>query len=132
MMRKVALILLFFFPFPMLAQQENPEDPGTQNQKVTLNSFTAQFLISTDLDAVYLNVVGAGVRYTNRHTSVSLTIFPSLSFREDKSEENKPFVRPGFAIGPLFQYKRFMFGLPTFYQDDAWHFTAGMGVKIGK
>jgi hypothetical protein len=119
-----------------IAQEENPEAPVTESSAVTVNSFTAQFLVSTDLKAMYLNIVGAGIRYSRRNASISVTIFPSLSFRDDKNpepgEDKKPFVRPGFALGPLFQYKRFMLGLPTFYQDDAWHFTVGCGLKLGK
>jgi|GEM_PF-2409995 len=135
-MRSIFTISLLFIFSSLLAQEENPEAPVTQGSSVTVSSFTAQVLVSSNLEAMFLNVVGAGIRYSHRHTSVSLTIFPSLSFKEDRRdvlpENKKPFVRPGFAIGPLFQYKRIMMGLPTFYQDDEWHFTVGVGVKFGK
>jgi hypothetical protein len=130
---KYSFIALFVASsFSVSAQNDNPEMPES---RVSVNNFTSQFLISTDLKSMYINIVGAGLRYKRNHSIFSVTIFPSLSFREDSpepGEEKKPFVRPGFALGPLFQYKRFMIGLPTFYQDDNWHFTAGVGVKFGK
>lgn len=129
-MRYSFTVLFFLFCFSGIAQQKNEEAP------ITVSAFTAQFLLSTDLKAAYFNMVGAGIKYSKNDKSISITIFPSLSFREDKypepGEDKKPFVRPGFAVGPLIQYKRMMIGFPAFYQDDAWHFTVGAGVKLGR
>jgi hypothetical protein len=133
-MKKTFLLIFLFFSVNAFSQ--NPEDPSTNQQpKVKVSPFTAQFLVSTDFEAVCLNLVGAGIRYTKNNSSVSITIFPTLTFREPETVlggKQKPFVRPGFAVGPLFQYKRLMIGFPIFYQDDAWHFTGGAGLKIGK
>ncbi|HYC84761.1 MAG TPA: hypothetical protein VEB86_06040, partial [Chryseosolibacter sp.] len=124
-MRYILMLQLLAVSILAFGQEENPEAPVTQSRPVTVNSFTAQFLVSTNLEGFYLNIVGAGIRYTRKHTSVSITIFPSLSFRKDRrdvpADQKKPFVRPGFAVGPLFQYRKLMLGFPTFYQDDGWH-----------
>lgn len=117
--------------------QEHPASPErVTGSYYAFSSFTAQFLVSTDLDGMYINIIGAGFQYSKKYTKISLTIFPSLSFKEDKNvkpgESQKPFVRPGFALGPLLQYKRAMIGFPAFYQDDAWHFTVGLGLRIGQ
>src|SRR5436190_23287344 len=128
-MRNVFSVLLLLLSLTVAAQEKKDD------QKIKVSPFTAQFLVSTDLKAVYVNIAGTGIRYTKNKTIISITIFPSLSFREDKplpGESKKPFVRPGFALGPLFQYKRAMIGFPAFYQDDAWHLTVGLGMKIGR
>ena len=127
-MKKVFFTIIFLQSLNSFSQVD--EKP----QKISISPFSGQFLISTNLNAVYLNFVGAGIRYTKNNMSVAISLFPSLSFKEDKptDEPKKPFVRPGFACGPLIQYKKLMLGFPTFYQDDRWHFTVGFGVRIGK
>jgi len=115
----------------LFGQEEHKEE-----KKISVSPFTAQFLISTDTRTICFNFVGTGIRYTHKNTIISISLFPTLTFREDEhldpTEPKKPFVRPTFALGPLVQYKRLMVGFPSYYQDDEWHFSAGLGVRIGK
>jgi hypothetical protein len=125
-------VLLFLFVIAMVnshAQRSEQEDG------VKVNVFSAQFLVSTDLKAVYLNLVGSSIKYTHGNTSIAVGVFPTIRFYEDphldSTEPKKPFVVPGFSAGLLFSYKRFMLATPVFFKDDQWHFTVGTGVKIG-
>src|SRR5689334_16176234 len=75
-------------------------------KKTAKGSFSAQFMISTGLRSVNLHLIGGSLKYTFGASSVSVALMPTLSFREDQPEPGKtkkPFVRPGFSIGPLYQ-----------------------------
>ncbi len=124
-------LLTFLLLFNCLVHAQEVTKKGDLNVGI----FTGQFLISTDLKAVYLNLVGSGIKYTRGNTSLSLGVFPTIRFYEDphldSSKPKKPFVAPGFSAGLLFNYKRFMIATPAFYKDDQWHFTVGMGVRFG-
>ena len=131
-MKTIFCVAVLVTAFLQAIAQEKKTEP-----KISISPITAQFMISTNFDAVCLNMVGTGIRYTRKNTIISITIFPTLIFREDTEipdpgDPKRPFVRPGFAVGPMFQYKRLLLGFPTFFQDDEWHVTAGVGVKIGK
>lgn len=95
--------------------------------------FTAQFLISTDFKATYLNFVGGSIKYTSGVSSISLTVFPSLRFGNAVTAESsgEPKVVPGLAVGPMFTNRRLMVAVPVFYHGE-WQVTAGVGIKIGK
>lgn len=128
-MKPSLLCLLLICSGTMLRAQQEDEN------KIKVSPFTAQFLVSGDFKRTFcFNMVGAGIKYTKKDMVISLSLFPTLTFREDEpvdGESKKPYVRPTFALGPLFQYKRMMIGFPSYYQDDAWHFSAGVGIKIG-
>ena len=96
-------------------------------------AFTSQFLISTDLKAVYFNFVGGSIKYTSGASSISLTVFPSLRFGDAVNAEtaSDPKVVPGLAVGPLFTHRRLMIGAPVFYHGE-WLVTVGVGLKFGK
>jgi hypothetical protein len=106
--------------------------------RLKVSSFTTQFLISTDLESVYFNYIGAGTKYSNKYTAFSVTVFPSLRFYKDRpignSVKAKPFITPGLAVGLLVQHKKLLIGTPAFYSgsESRWHFTIGMGYVIGK
>lgn len=104
------------------------------NPERAKGAFSAQFLISTDLKSVNLHMIGGNFKYSIGNNGYSVALMPTLSFKEDHPEDGKrkkPFVRPGFSIGPLYQYKRYMVGIPIFYQDDKWHLNIGIGMRVG-
>ncbi|MDH5608666.1 MAG: hypothetical protein OEY56_04245 [Cyclobacteriaceae bacterium] len=99
-------------------------------------SISGRFILSGSPRSVNINFVGSSITYTKGEGSFSLSLMPTISFRKDvpasATATQKPFVRPGFSIGPLLQVKRFLFAMPVFYQDDAWHLYGGIGYTIGK
>lgn len=132
----LTVIALLLWSTVVLAQKDDSAKENEDGLKIS--SFTAQFLISSDFkSAMYFNVVGGGLKYTRRNLSISISLFPTLRFHkdphEDPTDDLRPFVTPGFSVGPLFQYKRFMLGFPVSYSyDSKWHPTMGMGIKFGK
>src|SRR5882672_2271923 len=128
-MKKMSIAWLLLAASAAYGQTEKTK-PG-----VEVGLFSGQFLISTDLHSVYMNLIGAGYKYTRRHTTISFTVYPTLRFYDDpqpdKTEPRRPFITPGFAIGPLVQYKRVYLGLPAFYDSQyaKWRYTVGVGVK---
>jgi hypothetical protein len=100
---------------------------------IKTTAFTSQFLLSTDLKAVYLNFVGGSIKYTSGESSIGLTVFPSLRFGNAVNEESAsdPKVVPGLAVGPMLTHRKLMFAAPVFYHGK-WLVTVGVGIKIGK
>lgn len=126
----ICLVLLVMISMPGFSQDkpDSPPDPPVKG------NFSAQFMISTGLRSVNLHLIGGTLKYTFHNSSYAVALMPTLSFREDQPEPGKtkkPFVRPGFSIGPLYQFKKLMIGLPIFYQDDKWRFNVGVGIKVG-
>ena len=109
----------------------------TGEGEVKVGLFTTQFLISTDFkSSVFINMIGSGVRYTRGNFVVAISLFPTLRFHrdewEDKTDDKRPFITPGFSVGPLFAYKKLLFGFPFSYSyDSRWHPTFGMGIRVG-
>lgn len=124
------VIVLVLWSFNVFAQE------GETPKKISVSPFSGQFMVSTNFKAGCINMIGAGIRYTKNDWVIGVSLYPSLIFKKyelsDPTDTPKPFVRPGFAVGPLIQYKKVIIGFPSFYQDDAWHFTGGIGVKLGK
>ncbi|MEQ1585394.1 MAG: hypothetical protein ABL895_05910 [Cyclobacteriaceae bacterium] len=112
------------------AAQKKPVDTISENNR----KLAFQLLCSTDSKAMYLNIVGGGIKCERRNFTVSLVVFPSLRFGNQPSGvSSKPFITPGFAVGPVFQYKRMLVGCPLYYgMDSEWHFCFGFGVKSGQ
>ena len=129
------LLPVLLFAVSIANAQETTTTIKTDNGEVKVGLFTTQFLISTDFtSSVYINLIGSGVRYTRGNFVVALSLFPTLRFHRDKesSDTIRPFITPGFSIGPLFAYKKLLFGFPFSYSyDSRWHPTFGMGVRIG-
>jgi hypothetical protein len=99
-------------------------------------SFSAQFLVSTDIHSIYFNYVGAGVKYAKGKNSLSITVFPAFRYVFDKERNEKlsniPNFYPGLAVGLLFQHKKWLIGTPVFYSgaEAKWNFTLGLGYSF--
>lgn len=98
---------------------------------------TTQFMVATDFQSAYLNFIGIGVRFGNPNRSISIIVLPALRFYDapptGNTDPRRPFVTPGFSIGPVIQIKRFLIGFPSFYDghDAVWRQSFGVGVKVG-
>ena len=127
---KISIILISTLPlFHSFAQDQNLKS------QVKVSAFSAQVLVSTDLEAVYFNLVGSGIKYTRGNSSFQLGVFPTIRIYKDPNIDPatpKPLVVPGFSAGLLYSYKRFMVAAPAYYKDNKWHYTMGMGFKIGQ
>jgi hypothetical protein len=121
----------------MYAQEKKDGTEEQEDKTVKAVGFSSQFLISSDFKGFYFNMVGGQIRYSNGDFAASIAIMPTLRFHKDEhldpDDEIRPFVTPGFSVGPLFQYKRLMLGFPISYSyDSRWHPTMGFGYKFGK
>jgi hypothetical protein len=129
--------LLLLLSATLSFAQQTTTTIKTDQGEVKVGLFTTQFLISTDFkSSVFLNMIGSGVRYTRGNFVIAISLFPTLRFHkdewEDPTDDKRPFVTPGFSVGPLFAYKKLLFGFPLSYSyDSRWHPTFGMGVRIG-
>jgi hypothetical protein len=123
---------LLAFCFIFVIHESRSQVKGYTNKNDSAGHFHFQFLISTDVKAIYLNIVGGGVRYVKGEKSLSLIVFPSFRFGKTPSGiSHKPFVTPGFATGILLQRKNFLAGIPLFYGlDGIWHITVGIGLRL--
>ena len=130
MMKQFLLILLAVYGYATHGQSSG--DKG----EIKVSALTAQFLVSTNFkNAVFINLVGTGIKYSRGNASISIGVFPTIRFYEDPhldpAKPKKPFIAPGFSAGLLFQYKRFMIATPAYFKEDVWHYTVGVGMKIG-
>ncbi len=117
--------------------QEKKEETAQEEKTVKAVGFSSQFLVSTDFKGFYFNMVGGQIRYTNGDFAASIAIMPTLRFHKDEhldpDEDIRPFVTPGFSVGPLFQFKRWMLGFPISYcYDTSWQPTMGFVYWFGK
>ena len=107
----------------------------TRNESKAVLS--TQFMIATDFQSVYLNFIGIGVRFGKPNKSISIIVLPALRFYDapptGNSDPRRPFVTPGFSIGPVIEIKRLLIGFPSFYDghDAVWRQSFGVGVRIG-
>jgi hypothetical protein len=130
-------LLCLFLPVAFAYAQETETTIKTEKGEVKVGLFTTQFMVSSDFkSSVFINMIGSGVRYTRGEFVVALSLFPTLRFHEDREsapdDDRRPFITPGFSVGPLFAYKKLLFGFPFSYSyDSRWHPTFGMGVRIG-
>lgn len=125
------LCMLLLMVATLTLAQEKERKTGISGQ-----AFSSQLMISTDFRDMYVNLVGSGIRYTRGDVMVAISLFPTLRFHEhhpEPDEDKRPFVTPGFSVGPLLQYKHLLLGFPSSYSYDyKWHFTVGTGYKFGK
>lgn len=138
-MKKLLSTALLVFAIVCVRAQEVNENATTdrKSSSVKAEGFTSQFLISSDFKGFYFNMVGGQIRYFKGDFSAAIAILPTLRFHKDEhldlTDDLHPFVTPGFSVGPLFQYKRYMLGFPISYSyDTRWHPTMGFGYRFGK
>lgn len=133
---KILALSLLFVSIVCTAVAQDDKDEKQSDNTVKAVGFTSAFLISTDFKAMYFNMVGGQIRYSNGDFALSIAIMPTLRFRKDPhldpDDDLRPFVTPGFSVGLLLTQKRFMLGFPVSYSyDSRWHPTIGMGYKFG-
>jgi len=125
---KIALLVFFIVCWVSCRGQASNESKAV---------ISTQFMVATDFQSVYLNFIGIGIRYGKPQRSISIIVLPTLRFYDapppGNGDPRRPFVTPGFSIGPIIQIKRLLIGFPSFYDghDAVWRQSIGVGVKIG-
>ncbi len=136
-MKSLPLATAMLFVIVCACAQDRSEETSKNQSSVKAEGFTSQFLISSDFKGFYFNMVGGQIRYYKGDFSAAIAILPTLRFHKDEhldpTDDLHPFVTPGFSVGPLFTYKRYMLGFPISYSYDVrWHPTVGLGYRFGK
>lgn len=123
-----AILCIYFFGVIFIGHGQDVTDeqkrPRPQLKPDRAYYPGGQIALITDLDAVYLNFGGPGVRLTVGDFSFSFNMLPSLRFSGER-------VIPTLGAGTQFFYKRLIVLVPFYYIEQKWRVAGGIGYRIG-
>jgi hypothetical protein len=106
-----------------------------QTEKQTTNiNIEGQFAVTTNANALFINLGGPTLRFNFPKISIGGTMFPTLKFEVKAS---KLLVTPLLGVGPQLCFlkdKRFILEFPCYYtaSKNTWTVSAGFGYVLTK